>query len=221
MTLRLLLCDDQNLTRTGFRKLLESADDLEVVGEVDRPAILLPAARRLQPDVVITESELSGVPVPALVAQMVDLPGLSPKVLVLSSTQNEEVVAAVLRAGATGYALKSQSVDELVRAIRAVGNGEAPLAPGVTGPLLRHFATYHRIVDCLSAGAVLTAREMDVLRLLAEGMSNVEIARLLSLGEATVKSHVSHILAKLELRDRVQATVFAYRSGLVPIPAAG
>lgn len=217
MTLRLLLCDDQNLTRAGLRKLLESRDGLEVVGEVDRPAGLVAAAARLRPDVVITESALSGVPVPGLLAEVLELPGRSPKILVLSSVQDEEVVAAALRAGAAGYALKSQTADELVRAIHAVGDGKAPLAPEVTRPLLRHLATYYREVDSGPACDLLTQRELDVLRLLAEGMSNLEIARLLSLGEATVKSHVSHVLAKLDLRDRVQAAVFAYRSGLVSI----
>src|SRR6266550_2129976 len=194
MTLRLLLCDDENLTRIGFRKLLEAYDGLEVVGEVDRPGILLAATRRLRPDVVITEAELSGVP-------------------------NEDLVASVLRAGAAGYALKSQSMEELVFGIRAVGAGEALLAPAVTRPFLRHFATYSRPADGGMVRDCLTQRELDVLRLLAEGMSNIEIARLLSLGGATVKSHVSHILTKLDLRDRVQAAVFAYRSGLVPIPS--
>ncbi len=219
MTLRLLLCDDENLTRIGFRKLLEAYDGLEVVGEVDRPGILLAATRRLRPDVVITEAELSGVPIPDLVAEVLDDAADPPKVLVLSSRQNEDVVASVLRAGAAGYALKSQSMEELVFGIRAVGAGEALLAPAVTRPFLRHFATYSRPADGGMVRDCLTQRELDVLRLLAEGMSNIEIARLLSLGGATVKSHVSHILTKLDLRDRVQAAVFAYRSGLVPIPS--
>jgi DNA-binding NarL/FixJ family response regulator len=218
MTLRLLLCDDQTLTRTGFRKLLEAYDGLEVVGEVDRPSVLLPAARRLRPDVVITECRLSGVLVPDLVAQVLEDSTFQAKVLMLSSEHDEDMVAASLRAGATGYALKTQSLDELVVGIRAVGAGEGLLAPAVTRPFLQHFATYRRSADSDLRCEVLTGRELDVLRLLAEGLSNLEIARLLQLGEATVKSHVSHILTKLDLRDRVQAAVFAYRSGLVPIP---
>jgi DNA-binding NarL/FixJ family response regulator len=215
LSLQILLCDDEHITRKGFRKLLEAYDGVEVVGEVDRPAALIPSAARLRPDVVIIESQLDGVPAPTLVAQMLDHAVHQLKVMVLSSRDDQDTVASMLRAG--GGRVRAEEPIDGRTGSGDQGAGEALLAPAVTRPFLSHFATYSsRPRDDLAHG-LLTPRELDVLRLLAEGLSNYEIARLLLLGEATVKSHVSHILAKLDLRDRVQAVVSAYRSGLVPI----
>jgi DNA-binding NarL/FixJ family response regulator len=218
MAVRVLLCDDQAMVRAGFRKLLEPEPDIDVVADVDDVRLVLPTCQRVAPDVVVTETRLRGVDTTGVVCRLctgeAGVPPV-PKVMMLSSTDQDAVVAAALRAGAVGYALKSQSSEELAAAIRHVAAGEGLLAPSVTRRFLRHFAALVPAEAPQTPYAPLSQREVDVLRLLAEGLSNAEIAAVLGVGDATVKSHVSRLLTKLGLRDRVQAAAFAYRSGVV------
>jgi DNA-binding NarL/FixJ family response regulator len=216
-----LLCDDQVLVRGGFSSLLRSEGGIDVVGQLDDIELVLPTCRRTEPDVVITEIALKGRPVAPLISSLrLDL-RIAPKVMVLSAVDEDEAVVTALRAGAVGYLLKSQSVHAVADAIRWVAAGEAVLAPSVTRRLLPHLAALIPAAELEAASGELSRREVDVLRLLAEGMSNTEIARALGVGDATVKSHVSHLLNKLQLRDRVQAAVFAHRSGIVSVMSGG
>ena len=217
MTVRVLLCDDQALVRAGFRVLLNSEPDLMVVGEASDGLQAVETARRLRPDVALTEirlPKLDGIEVTRRLAgprAEVRVP-----VVVLTMLDIEEYVIEALRAGARGFLLKSDPSCELLDAVRKVSQGGALLAPSVTRQILSRLAAElsHEAdgppVDLHS----LTARELGVLRLLAEGLSNAEIADVLWVGEATVKTHVSSLLRKLGLRDRVQAVVLAHRAGL-------
>ena len=231
MTVRVLLVDDQPLLRTGFRMILEAEPDLEVVGEAADGEQAVERARTLRPDVVLMDvrmPRLDGVAATrrivageqdrsAPAAPVSSVSPASPKVLVLTTFDLDEYVVAALRAGASGFLLKDVPADDLVEAIRVVAAGEAVVAPRVTRRLLDLYAA-----KLPAPGETpppvpgsLTERELDVLRRVARGLSNAEIARELVLSETTVKTHVGHLLTKLGLRDRVQAAVFAYESGLV------
>jgi DNA-binding NarL/FixJ family response regulator len=214
--IRVLLADDQALVRGGFRMILEARPDLEVVGEAQdgREAVELTAG--LRPDVVLMDVRMpvmDGVEATRRIAAS----GASARILILTTYDLDEHVFAALRGGASGFLLKDVHPPDLVEAVRVVARGDALLAPTVTRRLLDRFA------DALPAGdepgpealAELTARELEVLRLVARGLSNLEIAERLVLTEATVKTHVSSVLRKLGLRDRVQAVVLAYDVGLV------
>ncbi|HEX5086528.1 MAG TPA: response regulator transcription factor [Nocardioides sp.] len=210
--LRLLIVDDQALVRAGFRKLLESEDGFEVVGEAGDGVEAVAAARRLGPDVVLMDirmPRLDGIEATRQLAT-----GGRPAVLILTTYDLDEYVFEALRAGASGFLLKDAPPDDLVAAVRTVARGEALLAPSVTRRLIAEF-TSRRRPDPGAALPSLSQRETEVLKLVARGMSNAEIARELYLGEATVKTHVGSLLAKLQCRDRVQAVVRAYESGLV------
>lgn len=211
--IRVLLVDDQELVRSGFRMLLSVEDGIEVVGEAADGERAVEAVTELSPDVVLMDVQmpvLDGVQATRRIA----VDG-GPRVVMLTTFEREDYLFAALEAGASGFLLKSCTADELVWAIRNVAEGHALLAPQMT----------RRVIDrAMTSGSVtrdgrvldrLTGRERDVLALLARGLSNAEIADELVLGTATVKSHVSAILTKLDLRDRVQAVVVAYRSGLV------
>ncbi len=179
------------------------------------------ACSQLVPDVVVTELYLRGMSVADTVSRWRRAATPAPRVMILSSVEDDHEVAGALRAGAHGYALKNQSLLMLAEHIRDVAAGEGALAPSVIRRFLSKFATLVPADDVTVDGAVLSTREIEVLRLLANGMSNAEIATALGVGGATVKSHVSRLLTKLGLRDRVQAAAFAYRSGIVQlIPAA-
>jgi DNA-binding NarL/FixJ family response regulator len=215
LTIRVLIADDQALVRGGFQMILESQPDIEVVGEAADGREAIDLANRLAPDVVLMDvrmPHLDGVEATRrLVAH-----GVSSKVLILTTFDLDEYVYAAIRAGASGFLLKDVVPAQLVEAIRVVAAGDALLAPSVTRRLLERFA------DVLTESRErapslesLTERELEVLRLVAAGLSNAEIAVRLFVGETTVKTHVSALLRKLELRDRVQAVVFAYESGLV------
>jgi DNA-binding NarL/FixJ family response regulator len=210
--LRLLIVDDQALVRAGFRKLLESEDGFEVVGEAGDGVEAVAAARRLGPDVVLMDirmPRLDGIEATRQLAT-----GGRPAVLILTTYDLDEYVFEALRAGASGFLLKDAPPDDLVAAVRTVARGEALLAPSVTRRLIAEF-TSRRRPDPEAALPALSQRETEVLKLVARGMSNAEIAHELFLGEATVKTHVGSLLAKLQCRDRVQAVVRAYESGLV------
>jgi DNA-binding NarL/FixJ family response regulator len=217
MTIRILIADDQELIRTGLRLVLQSHDDLDVVGEAADGAEAVRMAESLRPDVILMDirmPRMDGIEaVSRLVAARLEP---APRVLILTTFDLDEYVFGALRAGAAGFLLKDASRDRLLEAIHVVQAGEALLSPSITRRLIEDFA---RRTDPPGppgeSVAGLTPREREALALVARGLSNVEIGRHLSVTEATVKSHVSSVLAKLGLRDRVQAVVFAYEHGLV------
>jgi len=211
--IRVALADDQELVRTGFRMILESEGDITVVGEAEDGAQAFEIVRRERPDVVLMDVRMPVLDGIAATARIVAA-GLPTRVLVLTTFDLDEVVFEALRAGAAGFLLKTGPADDLVRAVRVVASGESLLSPSVTRRLVEEFA---RRPSGAPPAAVddLTPRELDVLKLLARGLSNAEIATELFVEASTVKSHVASILAKLGLRDRVQAVVAAYESGLV------
>jgi DNA-binding NarL/FixJ family response regulator len=218
MTIRVLLVDDQALVRTGFRMIINTEPDLEVVGEAEDGRQAITQTHRLQPDVVLMDirmPELDGVEATRQLAG----PGVPhpTKVIILTTFDLDEYVVEALRAGASGFLLKDASATTLVEAIRVVARGEALLAPTVTRRLLDRFAPRLPAVDPLVTHnlTTLTERELEILKLIARGLSNQEIATRLFLAETTVKTHVSNLLAKLQLRDRIQAVVLAYDTGIV------
>ena len=215
MSIRVLICDDQALVRGGFRAILDSRSEIEVVGEAENGAQAVALAQRRQPDVILMDirmPELDGIEATRkLVAA-----GSPARIIVLTTFDLDEYVHAAIRAGASGFLLKDVTPAKLVEAIGIVAQGDALLAPSVTRRLLERFATTLPVADRSShALAELTSREIEVLRLLAGGMSNAEIAAELVVSEATVKTHISSLLRKLGLRDRVQAVIVAYQTGLV------
>jgi DNA-binding NarL/FixJ family response regulator len=214
VTTRLLLVDDQELVRTGFRLILNAEADLDVVGEAGDGAEAVEAARRLVPDVVLMDVRMPGLDGIEATRRLGRLAGQSPRVLMLTTFDLDEYVYDALRAGASGFLLKDAPAAQLVDAIRIVAAGDALLAPSITRRLIAEFVRRPLPTDA-PALAELTRRELEVLKLIAAGLSNREIAAELFVSEATVKTHVKRVLAKLDLRDRVQAVVFAYRCGLV------
>jgi DNA-binding NarL/FixJ family response regulator len=211
----IVIADDQAVVRGGLRMILEAQPDLEVVGEATDGLEALDLIRSLGPDVVLMDirmPELDGIEATRRVA----LTGAPTRVLVLTTYGMDEYVYDALKAGAAGFLVKTESPERLVEAVRVVARGEALLAPEITRRLVDRF------VSGIRPGAAappeleeLTAREVEVLQLIARGLSNAEIAERLVVSEGTVKTHVARVLAKLGLRDRVQAVVFAYESGLV------
>jgi DNA-binding NarL/FixJ family response regulator len=211
MTIKVLIADDQALVRTGFRKILECEPDLEVVGEAADGGEAVEAGLLLRPHVVLMDirmPRLDGLEATRRLAGKT-------RVLVLTTFDVNEYVYEALRAGASGFLLKDAPADQLVTAIRVVAAGDALLAPSITRRLIEEFAR-RPLANARPAGLeALSPRELEVLRLVARGLSNAEIATELYVGDATVKTHVSRILQKLSLRDRVQAVVLAYESGLL------
>ncbi len=221
---RVLIADDQELMRMGFRMVIDSQPDLTVVGEAATGAHAVSQVARLAPDVALMDVRMPEMDGVEATRQIVDA-GSTTRVIILTTFDLDEYVYAALRAGASGFLLKDAPPAELLSAIRAVAGGDAVLAPRVTRRLLETFS--HRLPDAgrpnrdgERRAAGLTARELEVLGLVAGGLSNAEIAERLFVTEATVKTHVGRVLAKLELRDRVQIVVFAYETGLVT-PAPG
>jgi DNA-binding NarL/FixJ family response regulator len=217
MTIRVLVVDDQPLIRAGFHKMVEARPDLEVVGEAADGAEAVAQARRLGPDVVLMDIRMPTMDGLEATRQLAG-PGVAnpTKVLILTTFDLDEYVYEALRAGASGFLLKDAPPEELAAAIRVIAAGEALLAPSVTRRLIQRFADQPapKKVDAKSLGR-LTDRETEVLRLLARGLSNAQIATELVVSETTVKSHVAHLLMKLGLHDRVQAVVLAYETGFV------
>ena len=216
MTIRVLLVDDQPLLRTGFRLILQTEPDIEVVGEAADGQVALAQARALHPDVVLMDirmPRMDGVEATRRLAEL----DAAPRVLVLTTYDLDEYVVESLRAGASGFLLKDVPAEDLVDAVRVVHRGEAVVAPRVTRRLLDRFARQLPATTAAPAAPLpsLTEREHQVLLLVARGLSNAEIAAELVLSETTVKTHVSNVLTKLGLRDRVQAVVLAYERGLV------
>jgi DNA-binding NarL/FixJ family response regulator len=213
MTIRVLLADDQELVRAGFRMILETQADIEVVGDAGDGVEAVAATRRLQPDVVLMDIRMPNLDGLQATKQIMAARSGS-RVLVLTTFDLDEYVYQALTAGASGFLLKSAPPEQLIGAVRVVAAGDALLAPSTTRRVIEQFA---RLPPPGGTDAVagLTDREQEVLRLVARGLSNAEIAAELFVSDATVKSHVAHLLAKLQLRDRVQAVVLAYESGLV------
>jgi DNA-binding NarL/FixJ family response regulator len=209
-----LLADDQELVRSGFRLILELADGIEVIGEAADGQEAVRLAKELQPDVVLMDvrmPELDGIEATRRLRQA----GVEARVLVLTTFDLDEYVYGAIRAGASGFLLKDAPREQLVNAVRTVARGEALLAPAITQRLIERFVARPPASEVAPALTELSARELEVLQLVARGLSNAEIAAELIVGEATVKTHVARILRKLAVRDRVQAVVFAYETGLV------
>jgi DNA-binding NarL/FixJ family response regulator len=218
--LRVVIADDQALIRTGFSMILE-AKGIEVVAEAANGAQAVEAVRRTCPDVVLMDIQMPEVN--GLEATRLILSGMAtaPRVIMLTTFDLDRYVYAALSAGASGFLLKDVSPEHLIAAVRLVRSGDALLAPTITRRLVERFAPHHdEATGSRIDLSALTPRELDVLQLLAKGLSNAELAARLHLSETTVKTHVTRILAKLNLRDRAQAIVAAYESGLVT-PGAG
>jgi DNA-binding NarL/FixJ family response regulator len=217
MSLGVLIVDDQALVRAGFRMILEAEDDMDVVGEAADGQEAVAAARRLRPDVVLMDVRMPDVDGIEATRRLLGDDGSDAKIVMLTTFDMDEYVYDALRAGASGFLLKDVPPEQLVAGIRAVASGDALLAPSVTRRVIEEFV--RRPPDSLRTAppelAELTARELEVLKMMARGLANAEIAKELFVSETTVKTHVAHILMKLKLRDRVQAVVFAYESGLV------
>jgi DNA-binding NarL/FixJ family response regulator len=216
--IRLLIADDQALVRTGFRMILEAEPDLEVVGEAADGAVAVELARRLKPDVILMDIRMptmDGVEATRRLAGPGSADGA--RVLILTTFDLDDYVIEALRAGASGFLLKDVPCEDLIDAIRVVAAGDALLAPSVTRRLIDRIAGLMPSADAAAPPALdqLTDRELEVLRQMARGLSNAEIAIELMVSETTIKTHVGRVLMKLGLRDRVQAVVLAYESGLV------
>ena len=215
--IRVLVADDQDLIRTGLRMILENAEDMEVVGEAEDGAAAADLAAATRPDVVLMDVRMPGTDGLAAIRRIrAELPD-GPRVLVLTTFDLDEYVYAALRAGAAGFLLKDALAADLLSAVRAVARGDAIVAPPITRRLIeRHIgAESDPLPRTVAELDRLTGREREVLELVARGLSNIEIAERLYVTEGTVKGHVSAVLAKLGLRDRVQAVIFSYECGLV------
>ncbi len=217
MTIRVLLADDQVMVRAGFRMILEAEDDIAVVAEAEDGAQAVAAAAALQPHLVLMDIQMpnmDGLEATRRICSGTD--AQTSRVLVLTTFERDDYVFGALSAGASGFLLKNAPPEELIAAVRVVARGDALLAPSVTRRIIEEFVSRpaEAVVDTRALSR-LTPREVEVLKLLAQGHSNVELAEGLFVGEGTIKTHVSSVLTKLGLRDRVQAVVFAYESGLV------
>jgi DNA-binding NarL/FixJ family response regulator len=215
VTIRVLTCDDQPLVLAGLRMLLGTQSDIEIVGEASDGSRAVAAAARLHPDVVLMDVRMPGADGITATAAITGSDG-SPKVLVLTTYDQDEYVFDALAAGASGFLLKDSRPEELIAGIRSVAAGDALLAPSVTRRLIGLFARLHssQAAQLASQLEMLSERELQVLSLVARGLSNSEIAAALNISDHTVKTHVASILRKLSLRDRVHAVIFAYESGL-------
>ena len=218
MNIKVVLADDQALVRTGFRMILAETDDIEVVGEAGDGDEAVRVAAAAGPDVVLMDVRMPGTDGIAA-TRRIRAAAPAPRVLILTTFDLDEYVYAGLRAGASGFVLKDALAPELIAAVRVVASGEAVVAPTVTRRLIERFVGEGLNADrpTLAVLDVLTGREREVLTLIARGLANAEIAQRLFLSEGTVKTHVSRILAKLGLRDRLQAVILAYETGLVRV----
>ena len=213
--IRVLLADDQDLVRAGFRALLDAQDDLAVVGEAGDGEEAVQLARRHRPDIVLMDIRMPGTDgLAATRAIAADDRLAEVRIVILTTFELDEYVFEAIRAGASGFIVKHTKPVELLQAVRAVAAGDALLSPTVTKRVIRQFARAPR-PELPKGFDELTAREREILRLIAGGLSNAEIGQELYIGETTVKTHVTHILQKLDLRDRVQAVVLAHRTGLL------
>ncbi|HEY5051198.1 MAG TPA: response regulator transcription factor [Acidothermaceae bacterium] len=212
--IRVVIADDQRLVRTGFRVILEREPDIEVVGEADDGVAAIQQTLDVQPDVVLMDIRMPHLD--GFQATRRVLAETGSKVVILTTFDSDEYVYEALRSGASGFLLKDAPADQLIAAVRCAATGDALIDPAVTRRLVTRFAHALRPpTGTPERFAALTARELDILRLIARGLNNAEIAAHLVIEESTVKTHVGRILAKLGLRDRVQAVVLAYETGLI------
>jgi DNA-binding NarL/FixJ family response regulator len=225
VAVKVLLADDQALVRAGFRMILDAEPDIEVAGEAENGLEAVEAARRLQPDVILMDirmPELDGLEATRRLTADRNGDDRGPRILMLTTFDLDEYVYEALRAGASGFLLKDAPPEQLVQAIHVVAAGEALLAPSVTKRVIEEFAGKPRREPAQRPRGLdeLTARELEVLKAIARGLSYAEIAKELFVSETTVKTHVARVLMKLSLRDRVQAVVLAYEAGVVEPGAA-
>ena len=218
MRLRVLIVDDQALVRAGFAMILSAEPDIEVVGEASNGVEALTAARETRPDVILMDirmPQMDGITATREICTGRRADPDCPRILILTTFDLDDYVYDAIRAGASGFLLKDTPADDLIRAVKVVGAGDALLSPSVTRRLIEEFAAESTAYTPSAGLDQLTERETEVLALMARGRSNQEIAAELYLGETTVKTHVSRVLTKLEVRDRVQAVIAAYEAGLV------
>jgi DNA-binding NarL/FixJ family response regulator len=217
VTTRVLIVDDQSLVRAGFRMILEAEEDIEIVGEAADGLTAVLAARETEPDVILMDVRMPNVDGLEATRRLLEGKESGPRILILTTFDLDEYVYEALRAGASGFLLKDTPPEQLVEAIRVVAGGDALLAPQITRRVIAEFvrrppSTVRQVAPGLDE---LTARELEILRYIARGLSNAEIAADAHVSETTVKTHVARILMKLRLRDRVQAVVYAYEHGVV------
>ena len=219
MSLSVLIVDDQALVRAGFRMILDAEEDIDVAGEAADGADAVAEAQRLKPDVILMDVRMPKVDGIEATRRVLAAEGVDTKVVMLTTFDMDEYVYDALRAGASGFLLKDVPPEQLVAGIRAVAEGDALLAPAVTRRVIEEFV--RRPLSSAptppSEVAQLTARELEVFKLVARGLSNAEIAKELFVSDTTVKTHVAHVLMKLGVRDRVQAVVLAYECGLAGV----
>jgi DNA-binding NarL/FixJ family response regulator len=218
--IRVVIADDQELVRAGLRMILDAHGDIEVVGEAEDGRAAVEAARRLKPDVVVMDIRMPGLDGIDATRRLLERAD-APRVLMLTTFDLDQYVYDALKAGASGFMLKNAPPDRLAEAVRTVAAGDALLAPAITRRVIEEFVRRPRAGDALPEELTeLTDREREVLTLIARGLSNAEIAESLFLSEATVKTHVNRVLTKLRLRNRTEAAVLAYETGLVAPGAA-
>jgi DNA-binding NarL/FixJ family response regulator len=220
MSIKLLLVDDQAMVRAGLHMILEAEPDIKVIGEAEDGAKAMTAVRSLHPDLVLMDIQMpvmNGLEATRRIVHEIEKP---PRVLILTTFERDDYIFEALRAGASGFLLKNAPPEDLVNAVRVVAEGNSLLAPSVTRRIIAEFAQRPPRSHVKDPVEKLTERETEVLRLIARGKTNAEIAAELIVSEATVKTHVSNLLTKLGLRDRVQAVVYAYESGMIQ-PGAG
>lgn len=221
MSIRVLLADDHALVRAGFKMILEAAPDIEVVGEAEDGHQAVEISRDTEPDVVLMDIQMPSLNGIEATRALGELKREEPiRVLILTTFERDEYVFQSLQAGASGFLLKNAPPEDLIKAVRVVAAGESLLAPSITRRIIEEFAKLRPRHDVTDDVEGLTGRELEVLRALALGFSNAELAERLHVTEGTVKTHVSSLLSKLGLRDRVQAVVFAYESGVAQPGAA-
>jgi DNA-binding NarL/FixJ family response regulator len=216
MTIRVLIADDQQLVRAGFHLILRTEPDIEVVGEAADGAEVIALAATLHPDVILMDIRMPGVDGIEATRRILSAPDASGvRVLILTTFDRDEYVYEALRAGASGFLLKDAPPEQLAAAVQTVRNGDALLAPSITRRLIEVFTAANTPAEPPAVLALLSPRELEVFRLLGRGMSNHEISQRLVIAETTVKTHIARVLTKLNLRDRVQAVVVAYETGII------
>jgi DNA-binding NarL/FixJ family response regulator len=215
-----LIADDQDMVRTGLRLILSRETDIEVIADAGNGAEAVEIARRLRPDVVLMDVRMPVMEGIAATAILAEDAGSTARVLILTTFDDEALVYDALAVGASGFLLKDAPADDLIAAIHILARGESILAPAITRRLIDKFTRQQPRAQETQSVERLTAREREVLRSMADGLNNAEIAQFFTIGEATVKTHVARILQKLDARDRVQAVIAAYRSGLAYEPPA-